>query len=236
MLDSTTENCSFTADSFGCCQFPEATSRRFAMISTPEDSPCHTQSTLFQDPGSRVESFAPERPRRWLALLYTNQQISKEASAVLYGVNHFAVEETGPLQHQGSLLKSLDRIGPANAGFLSHLSITFPALREVEAQSGKIELAQAGLQNLNRLQTKCSRLRTFETLVYGQGSSNPFQEDLEKNESIQEVLIKVNAQLRAIGTLENITVKFCSGSPSPSVRDFLRGLAWVVLPYNSGPS
>ncbi|KAL2861004.1 uncharacterized protein BJX67DRAFT_317160 [Aspergillus lucknowensis] len=186
---------------------------------------------LFQDPGSRVESFAPERPRRWLALLYTNQQISKEASAVLYGVNHFTLEETGPLQHQGSLLKSfLDRIAPANVGFLSHLCITFPALRKVEAQAGKIELTQAGLQNLQRIQTECPRLRTLETLVYGEGSSTPFQEDLEKNASIQEVLIKVNTQLRAIGTLENITIKFCSGSPSPSVRDFLRGLAWVVLP------
>lgn len=29
---------------------------------------------LFQDAGSRVETFAPDRPFRWLSLLYTNRQ------------------------------------------------------------------------------------------------------------------------------------------------------------------
>lgn len=34
---------------------------------------------LFQDPGCPIETFAPGKPYRWLALLYVNRQISAEA-------------------------------------------------------------------------------------------------------------------------------------------------------------
>jgi len=66
---------------------------------------------LFQDTGSRViQTFAPEKPSRWLALLYTNRQIHDEATAVLYGFNDFTFMDT--TQHQGSLLESFfDCIG-----------------------------------------------------------------------------------------------------------------------------
>ena len=38
---------------------------------------------FFQDAGSRVETFAPDRPFRWLSLLYTNRQMHNEAITVL---------------------------------------------------------------------------------------------------------------------------------------------------------
>ncbi|KAH8589050.1 hypothetical protein B0O99DRAFT_655664 [Bisporella sp. PMI_857] len=66
---------------------------------------------LFQDTGSQVvEAFAPDRPLRWLALLYTNRQIHGEASAVLYGVNYFTFLDT--TQHQcGHIRSFLNCIG-----------------------------------------------------------------------------------------------------------------------------
>jgi hypothetical protein len=49
---------------------------------------------LFQEPKSRVETFAPEKPSRWLALLLTNRQICREASVILYRVTHFHLVDT----------------------------------------------------------------------------------------------------------------------------------------------
>ncbi len=44
---------------------------------------------LFKDSRSpKVELFAPEKRRRWLALLFTNRQLHAEARAILYS-NHF---------------------------------------------------------------------------------------------------------------------------------------------------
>lgn len=48
---------------------------------------------LFQDPGYPVESFIPGKPYLWLALLYTNRQISEKARAVLYRFNSFTFQK-----------------------------------------------------------------------------------------------------------------------------------------------
>ena len=60
---------------------------------------------LFQDKYSAVvETFGPEIPVRWLALLYTNRQVHDEASAVLYGLNRFTLVDT--TRQQVRLLQS----------------------------------------------------------------------------------------------------------------------------------
>ncbi|KAL3494999.1 hypothetical protein BJX62DRAFT_13586 [Aspergillus germanicus] len=186
---------------------------------------------LFQDTGSRLGVFAPRKPRQWLALLYTNRQISAEASAVLYGSNQFILEEVGSPQLEGRLLNSvLHCIGSKNSRYLSHLCIKFPALRWKDGQPGEFKLAEASLQNLERLRNECSNLTTLETLVYGIDSSGPFRGNLNDSQSFREVLREIDALLRGIDCLNKIIVKFSSGSPSPSVKEFLQGLGWVVIP------
>jgi hypothetical protein len=73
---------------------------------------------LFQDPGSPVGAFAPDKPQQWLALLHTNRQISIEASAVLYRVNHFELVDITKRQI-GVLRSFLDCVGSVNAASLS---------------------------------------------------------------------------------------------------------------------
>lgn len=185
---------------------------------------------LFQDPGCPVETFAPEKPFQWLALLYTNRQISDEARAVLYGMNHFTLQEVETTQRQSSLLKSfLSCIGPVNAGLLSHLCINFPATERIEGQSGEIRLKADSLQRLQLLQEECTKLKTLETLMYGKNSSGLIKEDQNNAKFIQEVLLEINAQFKGIASLEKIIVRVYSGSPAPSVKEFLQGLGWVVL-------
>jgi hypothetical protein len=183
---------------------------------------------LFQDPGCQIETFAPEKPYRWLALLYTNRQISAEARAVLYGTNQFTLQEA--TQRQGSLLKSfLSCIGHVNAGLPSHLCIQFPATERIESQSGEIRIREDSLQSLQLLQKECTNVKTLETHIYGPNSSGLINEDQINTKFVREVLLEIDAQFRGIASLNKIIVRVYSGSPAPSVREFLQGLGWVVL-------
>ncbi|KAJ4191845.1 hypothetical protein NW767_010752 [Fusarium falciforme] len=66
---------------------------------------------LFRDFGPRVESFAPDKPKRWIALLYVNRQISGEAKVVLYGDNNFYVDgQLAKSWHPFAIFLGLHRI------------------------------------------------------------------------------------------------------------------------------
>lgn len=185
---------------------------------------------IFQDPGCPVEAFAPEKPNRWLALLYTNRQISDEARAILYGMNYFTLEDVQTRQRGGGLLKSfLHCIGPVNSGLLSQLCINFPATEWIEGQSGKIRIREDSLQSLQLLQKGCTGLKTLETLIYGQNASGLIKEDQNNAMFVREVLMEIGAQFRAIASLNKIIVRVCNGSPAPSITEFIEGLGWVVI-------
>ncbi|KAJ0420344.1 hypothetical protein BJY00DRAFT_301546 [Aspergillus carlsbadensis] len=174
---------------------------------------------LFEDTGSRLGVFAPGKPRQWLAF------------AVLYVVNQFTFEEVGSTRHEGRSLRSfLQSISSNNSRYLSHLCIKFPALQRIGGQPEEIKLAEASLQNLERLRSECWNLKTLETLVYGIDSSDLFRGDLNDNHPFRGVLTEIDALLRGINCLDKLIVRFSSGSPSPSVEEFLQGLGWVVIP------
>ena len=184
---------------------------------------------LFQDTGSQVvETFAPDRPFRWPALLYINRQVHDEARVVLYGLNHFTLVET--TQHQGVLLQSfLNCIGSVNAGLLSHLSINFPVAEIVEGQPGKATLREDDLHSLKLLKEKCPNLTTLETLIHSRNSRdliNPSQDDSQNN---REALSQIDAQLKAISSLKTVIVRSYNGTPIPSVMELMQGFGWVIL-------
>jgi hypothetical protein len=182
---------------------------------------------LFQDPGCAVQSFLPEKPYEWLALLYTNRQISEEARAVLYGSNKFSFEEVESWKPQGSLLNSfLSCIGSVGAGSLSSLSMNFPATEQIEGRSGEIEIRDDSLQSLRLLQNKCIKLNTLEILIFSKKTSRLITED---QTFARGVFLEINAQLRRINSLNNIILRACSDSPAPSVTEFLHGLGWIIL-------
>ncbi|MCJ1486633.1 hypothetical protein MMC06_006811 [Schaereria dolodes] len=185
---------------------------------------------LFQETGSQVvETFAPDRPFRWLALLYTNRQVHDEASAVLYVLNHFTFMDT--TRHQGGLLQNfLSCIGSVNAGLLSHLSINFPIAESVEGQPGKVILREDDLHSLKLLQEKCTNLTTLETLVYSQNSRSLINPKHDDSQFIREALSQIDAQLKAMPSLSKIIVRLYDGTPAPSVMELMQGLGWDILP------
>ncbi|KAB8211946.1 hypothetical protein BDV34DRAFT_219162 [Aspergillus parasiticus] len=185
---------------------------------------------LFQDPGCRIELFGPERPPQWLALLYTNRQISDEAKTVLHSTNEFAFEEE--TKRQGNLLKSfLDCIGSVNAGFLSYIRMSFPATEGVDDQLDEIRIREDGWQTLRLLQEHCANLKALETLVYGPNCVLITDKEINVR-FLQDALQDINTQLRAIRRLDRIIVKIRSGSPAHQIAEFMQQLGWIVLPRN----
>lgn len=184
---------------------------------------------LFQDTGSQVvETFAPDRPKRWLALLYTNRQIHIEASAVLYGSNQFYLEDS--TRHQVELLQSfLACIGSVKAGLLSHLCINLPVAETIEDQPGKVMLREDGLQSLKLLQEKCSNLTTLETLVHDRNSRGLVKVNHENWQLVRERLSRIDAELKVISSLHKVIVRFYCGHPAPSAMELMQGFGWVVL-------
>ena len=177
---------------------------------------------LFQDAGSRLETFAADRPFRWLSLLYTNRQMHNEAIPVIYGMNKFNLVDSTS-QQVGLLQHFLDCIGSVNAGLLSHLCINFPLAENVEGQPRKVKVRDDSLQTLKLLQEKSPNLTTLETFIYGKNSMG-----LTETELIQDGLSQIDAQLKAIPSLR-VIVRISGEPPTFSVIESMQGLGWVVL-------
>jgi hypothetical protein len=107
--------------------------------------------------------------------------------------------------------------------------MAFFATERTDDQSGRIKLRADSLQTLQLLRNECTGLKTLEALVYDQSSSYLVTEGEENTESVRDVLLKIDAELRGIASLRKIIVRVYNGSPTSSIRDFLEGLGWVVL-------
>jgi hypothetical protein len=181
---------------------------------------------LFQDTGSKVETFAPERPHRWLALLQVNRQIHEEAAEVLFGMNNFTLlDERRP---QDLLLKAfLTCIGPVNSASLTHLSMDFPTL---EGPLGEVKLKDDSLQRLKLFQRHCTNLTTLETSF-----SVKHVRDLDRvaggsPQLVNEALSQINSQLQTIVSLKTIIVRITGPQPAPLTLDCMRSLGWTIMP------
>ena len=196
---------------------------------------------LFQDPGCPVETFAPDRPRRWLSLLHVNRQVRSEASVILYGMNHFTLLRT-PREPAGLLQAFLDCIGPSNASLLSHISINFPVLEgqpEEERRGGggggagvAARLREDSLQDLKLLQQRCTSLKTLENHLYGKASKSLSEAHKDNPVFSQEALFQIDIQLKAIPSLEKVIVRVYDGTLSSSTKRTMLDFNWVVLPWD----
>ncbi|KAI8653559.1 hypothetical protein NCS55_01343000 [Fusarium keratoplasticum] len=182
---------------------------------------------LFQDFGPRVEAFAPDKPKWWIALLYTNRQISSEAKAVLYGNNNFHLLDK-PQKH-GTLLQSfLDCIGASNANSLSRLCISFPVMEKTEDPHG-VTIRQDSLNGLALVHDQCAGLKTLELQLCREISGLPAEARGGDGQLVREALLRIDAQLKAISSVKNVVVRLYIKDVPPLVVDAMQGLAWVVL-------
>jgi hypothetical protein len=109
---------------------------------------------------------------------------------------------------------------------LRDITVTFPGVER--GPERRFRLAEEGIRWLQRLKGECTGLVRIELLVYGPSTVDFVQADLEVDGSIGEVLSKVDAQLKGVHSLEKIMLRVSSGSVSPSVRELVKRLGWVV--------
>jgi hypothetical protein len=181
---------------------------------------------LFQEPNAHVELFAPDKPHRWLALLLTNRQTRNEASVELYGTNQFHLVDTTP--QQVKLLQTfLDIIGSENAASVSRLPINFPVLEDEYGRPGDVKFRDDSLQSLELLRENCTKLSTLEILVHSKSNSVFKRAD----DSLQQALLLIDAQLKTIPSLGKIVVpvKARDGAPTSAAKEIMQGLGWVVV-------
>ncbi|KAJ3531104.1 hypothetical protein NM208_g9029 [Fusarium decemcellulare] len=184
---------------------------------------------LFQDSGPRIETFAPDKPKRWTALLHTNRQLYSEAKAVLYAKNYFYLMDKP--QQQDLLLQSfLDCIGPHNAASLSRLCISFPVVEKAPDQPEAIRIREDSLRNLGLVQGKCTNLKTLEMQVSRENSRFLIEAEGGHSQFVRDALMRIDGQLKAISpVVEKIIVRlFAKDLPSLAI-DTMRGFGWVLL-------
>lgn len=176
---------------------------------------------LFQDYGRRVETFAPDKPRHWLALLRTNRQIHRESKAVFYGKTYFFLMDRP--QQQGALLLSfLNCIGSPNASTISRLCISFPL---VEAEAGGVRMGEDSLRGLELLRDKCTNLITLEMQVCRENSR--FLRGADK-QLVREALMRIDAQVKAIPSVQRIAVRLHVKDMPLLAINIMQGFDWVI--------
>lgn len=151
-----------------------------------------------------------------------------EAIPVLYGMNKSSLVDSTPRQ-VGLLQAFLDCIGSVNAGLLSHLCINFPVAESTEGQPGKIKLRDDSLQTLKLLQEKSTNLTTLETFIYGKNSMGGIEIDQDNLQFIQDGSSEIDAELKAIPSLNRVIIRVSGETPTLSVIESMQGLGWVVL-------
>lgn len=183
---------------------------------------------LFQDSGSRIESFRSAQRKIPLDILHVNRKTHGEAASVLYSVSRFNVVDT--MERQFKLLNAfLTSIGPANAASIRCLCIGFPgggggtSLQEIAGPQ------QNDLGSLELLKERCSTLTTLEMFVYSNNSHILINGKGYEPQHTKEVLDQINALLNSIPSLKTVIVRIFSSFPEPVVVELMTGFGWVVL-------
>lgn len=202
---------------------------------------------IFRDPGCRVESFLPGKPRRWLSLLYVNRQVSNEAKVVVYGSNKFLMSEvegsasSDEAKNKQRLVESfLENIGRDNASLIRFMCVHFPAVERVgvggsspDSGEGELRLAGESVRQLEVLAQCCPGLRTLESLVYGGRHVSLMsllqQDESRKTWSVLCVLGEVNALMRKVGKLKEIIIRVYGSISNVAVVDYMASLRWKVV-------
>lgn len=183
---------------------------------------------LFQDGDTRVETFAPDRPPQWLALLHTSHQMHQEAAAILYRTNVFTLLDA---DGQGSELLQgfLRRIGKGHAKTLSHLCITFPT---IERNAGGFQLAPDGAKMLELIRAECPKLEILEAHLAGRPAIHLTEADRSMPDFTREALTHLDRHVKSIPSIQRFIVRVYSRRPAAQRMEVMRGFGWDVLPAN----
>ena len=157
-----------------------------------------------------------------LKVLLLNKQVYHEAAAILYGCNRFKI------CFFDSFANFLVQIGPANAGLLRHLEISFPDLYH---DDGDVFLREdrPGIRALNLLHERGNVITTLKT---GSRSSGEFERWLEQSDcpqTVDEALTLVDEKVRTLCRLQEFQVELPYKPKDTALRKGMRSRGWTII-------
>jgi hypothetical protein len=187
---------------------------------------------VFQESASRpIEFFVPGKPTQWpaLPLAKCREYNEQETNAVFYGSNHFNLVDTTTRRETSILRAFLVSPTPDHARLLSRMSLSFPALEEVQGRPEALGLTQDGMRTLKLLQDYCINLTTLEFYVHKHNAFGLIGEAPGDSQSRHEALSQVDVELKVVPSLNKIVIRYYHGRPTPEIMQSMQGLGWIVL-------
>jgi hypothetical protein len=184
-----------------------------------------------EDVFGKVGLFYSDPPVQWLSLLYTNWQLHDEASAELYKLTRFNLVLDGG---ENNLLPSfLACIGSFNAAHLSHIVIGFPSAEMEKSPEDKMVLKAVDLSVLKLLAEKCLKLATLEMDLSGTAAEWLAHSSDKDLQAVREALLQVDAQLRAIPSLNKILIGVDDEHPAFEATVLMQQFGWLIVQHEN---
>lgn len=178
---------------------------------------------------SSSHRYYPSSMRLYPAVLLLCKKAHREASSILYSGNRFEIRDS-------KLLTSfLDQIGAQNAGFLRHLVIAFPDFHSDDVAG--IHLNEDGVRTLDLIRKKCQNIIILETSIRRTNVRDMRLDAFDAPGAVDQALVLVDAQLRAIPSLRELRVRVHNEAINPSLREKMRGYGWIIetMEESDGP-
>ncbi|KAK3986212.1 hypothetical protein QBC44DRAFT_143986 [Cladorrhinum sp. PSN332] len=185
-----------------------------------------------QGPASdKIESFIPDKPAHWLALLSADRRLYAEAGEFLYKCHQFVLVDMAPTQSDllGNFLRT---IGSINAAYLTRISgFNFPV---VENPAGEItgKVLEVDLGGVKLLQENCPNLKTLETHVDGENWKDMGRTSSGSSAALEgahKAFSAVDAEFRVISSGPKIIVKlYRNGVLASEVLEIMGKLGWEI--------
>lgn len=151
------------------------------------------------------------------SILLLNKTVHHEASSLLCSQNRFEIEDS-------ELLTAFLNQRPRNAAFLRHLIAVFPKLQD-SGNSGMATTDDESLRMLDLIHEKCDNiiilsLRTEERREF---LLNAFGVRI-----VDQALMSLDAQLRAILTLRKLRIQVCNKPNRSTLREKMGRYGWIA--------
>jgi len=176
------------------------------------------------DPQKPIFPWIGHNPRLKLTpgLFRTNKKVHLEASSFFYAQNCFNFNKATAEE----VALFLGTIGRRNAGYIQHIYLNFPYLRDLEP--GNVTLEDHSFKILAKIQSSCTKLSTLTTSLYSTNDMMLKLEALDYPKIVSEALTLVNTHFRAILSLQNIVVNVYENDLSEYIKKEMESYGWKV--------
>ncbi|KAF2807990.1 uncharacterized protein BDZ99DRAFT_70906 [Mytilinidion resinicola] len=155
-------------------------------------------------------------------LLLVNKAVHREASSLLYAQNRFNLA----VPDSELVTAFLDQVGCNNAKHIRHIYLNFPEFGSLDRHD--VTIQDGSLRILAKIQRECTNLSTLTTSLNSTNNTELELDELDSPNIAAEALALVDAQFRAILSLQEIIVEVYEEGPSACIRREMESHGWTI--------